>query len=122
MNVEKGVTMKVSKKVLLLTAIMGMTWFGIFADNGISYDERNGVANTEMNGVASEERNGVSGVSGTFSIDDESEERRGVSAVSSISSIDDESEEKMMLVQSIMCTPLHWMTQTINLQVLNLKK
>ena len=86
--------MKVSKKVLLLTAIMGMTWFGIFADNGISYDERNGVANTEMNGVASEERNGVSGVSSTFSIDDESEERRGVSAVSSISSIDDESEEK----------------------------
>ena len=25
-SIEKGVTMKVSKKVLLLTAIMGMTW------------------------------------------------------------------------------------------------
>lgn len=70
--------MKVSKKVLLLTAIMGMTWFGTFA----------------MDGVASEERNGVSGVSSASIIDDESEERSGVSAVSSISSIDDESEEK----------------------------
>ncbi len=70
--------MKVSKKVLLLTAIMGMTWLGTFA----------------MDGVASEERNGVSVVSGTSSIDDESEERNGVSAVSSTSSIDDESEEK----------------------------
>ena len=64
--------MKVSKKMLLLTVIMGMTWFGIFADNGISYDERNGVANTEMNGVASEERSGVSGVSSTSIADDES--------------------------------------------------
>ena len=70
--------MKVSKKVLLLTAIMGMTWFGAFA----------------MDGVASEERNGVSGVSSASIIDDESEERPGVSAVSSTSSIDAESEEK----------------------------
>ena len=51
--------MKVSKKVLLLTAIMGMTWLGTFA----------------MDGVASEERNGVSAVSSTSSIDDESEEK-----------------------------------------------
>ena len=89
--------MKASKKMLLLTAIMGMTWFGVFADNEISYDERNGVANTEMNGVASEERSGVSrvsGVSSTSIADDESEERPGVSAVSSTSSIDAESEEK----------------------------
>ena len=68
--------MKVSKKVLLLTAIMGMTWFGAFA----------------MDAVESEERNGVSGVSGASIIDDESEERNGVSALSSTSSIDDESE------------------------------
>ena len=77
-SIEKGVTMKVSKKVLLLTAIMGMTWFGAFA----------------MDGVASEERNGVSGVSSASIIDDESEERPGVSAVSGTSSIDDESKEK----------------------------
>lgn len=51
--------MKVSKKVLLLTAIMGMTWLGTFATDG----------------VASEERNGVSAVSSTSSIDDESEEK-----------------------------------------------
>lgn len=70
--------MKVSKKVLLLTAIMGMTWLGTFA----------------MDGVASEEKTGASAVSGTSSIDDESEERNGVSAVSGTSSIDDESEEK----------------------------
>ncbi len=70
--------MKVSKKVLLLTAIMGMTWLGSFA----------------MDGVASEERNGAGGVSSTSSIDDESEERRGISGVSSTSIIDDESEEK----------------------------
>lgn len=70
--------MKVSKKMLLFIAIMGMTWLGTCA----------------MDGVASEERNGVSAVSGTSSIDDESEERNGVSAVSSTSSINDESEEK----------------------------
>lgn len=98
--------MKVSKKVLLLTAIMGVTRFGTFA----------------MDGVASEERNGVSAVSGTASIDDESEERNGVSAVSGTASIYDESEEKMILVKSIMYTPLSCMTQTINLQLLNLKK
>lgn len=70
--------MKVSKKVLILTAIMGVTRFGTFA----------------MDGVASEERNSVSAVSGTASIDDESEERNGVSAVSGTASIYDESEEK----------------------------
>lgn len=66
--------MKVSKKVLLLTAIMGMTCLGIFADNGISSDERDGVAYTEMNDIASEEIAGTSASSSTSITDDESEE------------------------------------------------
>ena len=66
-SIEKGVAMKVSKKVLLLTAIMGMTWLGSFAMDGVATKGASSISTeeTEYYGTASSEESDYSGTSST---------------------------------------------------------
>ena len=59
--------MKVSKKVLLLTAIMGMTWLGSFAMDGVATKGASSISTeeTEYYGTASSEESDYSGTSST---------------------------------------------------------
>lgn len=59
--------MKVSKKVLLLTAIMGMTWLGTFAMDGVASEGASSTSTeeTEYYGTASSEESDYSGTSST---------------------------------------------------------
>lgn len=51
--------MKVSNKVLLLTAIMGMTWLGTFAMDGVGPQEVAGVARSSDMDATNEEADGI---------------------------------------------------------------
>ena len=70
-SIEKGVTMKVSKKVLLLTAIMGMTWLGTFAMDGVASEGASSISTeeTEYYGTASSEERDYSGTSSMEKVD-----------------------------------------------------
>ena len=70
-SIEKGVTMTVSKKVLLLTAIMGMTWLGTFAMDGVASEGTSSISTeeTEYYGSASSEESDYSGTSSTGKVD-----------------------------------------------------
>ena len=63
--------MKVSKKVLLLTAIMGMTWLGTFAMDGVASEGASSISTeeTEYYGTASSEESDYSGTSSTEKVD-----------------------------------------------------